>query len=351
MKRTRFYTVLLLAVLLTAAAIFRHRSHSVVKTISTNTASVISTSTNSETSMPSDNPTENKPTEVAKLPVDRLAQMGITPEMTQGQREEKFKEWYISQAAKMSAQHQHSIEFYGETLDESNQPVAGVNAHLILTESPATPNGIVEANIQSDTQGYFTFTGAVGKLLQVWLDKSGYYVSKSNRIDFDYMGYQPNPNQPEVFHLRKKGSGSDLISAVLNAKMPRDGTPVNIDLIKGKVGASGQLQMSQVKPPYESWKKATAWSFNMTIPDGGFVEESEEFPFEAPINGYLSTITFNFRAGQPDWKTNLKKSYYIVFGTPPCYGRVDIENDIMWDGAHISYSINPDGSRNLEPKP
>ena len=167
---------------------------------------------------------------------------------------------------------------------------------------------------------------------------------------FDYTTYQPNLLRPEVFHLRKKGVGAGLISSTLDVKFARDGTPMNVDFINQNFGTTGQLKMVQIKPPYESWKQATAWSFKMEIPDGGFVEENDEFPFEAPESGYQTTIEFIFKAGQPDWQTDLKKSYYIVFGNPPRHGRLDVENDIMWGGARIKYAINPDGSRNLESK-
>lgn len=351
MKRFHLYVVLALAVLLTVAANSWHRSHSVANTtVSTDTLADIQTPTNSEKSMPSDNKAGKNSSEVTKPPVDRLAQMGITPDMTQSQKEEKYMQWYAAESAKIAVEHQHPVEFYGETVDESNQPVADATADLVLTESPATPNGIVETNLQSDTQGLFYFGGAIGKMLQVSVYKKGYNSTKNSRINFDYADYQPNPNKPEVFHLRKKGAGADLISAVLNVQGPRDGTPVGVDFLNKSFGGSGPMQMSQTKPPYESWKEATEWSFRMTIPDGGFVEENDEFPFEAPVNGYQPTIDFDFKVDQPDWKTSFTKSYYIVFGNPPCYGNLTVQTDIMWGGARITYAINPNGSRYLEPK-
>jgi hypothetical protein len=344
----------LLAVLVVGIAIFWHHSNNAANAdVETQTLTVSAKPVLSNNST-GEKITHSETTQTPAIPNDRLTQMGITPDMTQSQREEKYVQWYAAESAKIAAQHQHLIEFYGLTVDESNQPVAGVNAHLILTESPATPNGIVETNTQSDAQGFFSFSGAVGKLLQVWLDKNGYYVSKSNRIDFDYMGYQPNPNQPEVFHLRKKGAGADLITARygvywdLGVSAPLDGTPVWVDFFNRKVGETGQLEISQTKPPYSAWKTATQWTYKMEIPDGGLVEENDEFPFEAPEGGYQSIVGFDFQQGQ-NWATNLKKDYYIKFGNPPRYGRIHVETSIM-SGTSLQYAINPDGSRYLEPK-
>jgi len=43
----------------------------------------------------------------------------------------------------------------------------------------------------------------------------------------------------------------------------------------------------------------------MDIPDGGFVEENDEFPFEAPESGYQSIVDFAFQQGQPNWTTDI----------------------------------------------
>ena len=179
--------------------------------------------------------------------------MGITPDMTQSQRQEKYVQWYAAESAKIAARHQHPVEFYGQTVDDSNQPVAGVNVSLSLSEPPNPgPHGTLETNLQSDAQGYFVFGDAIGKSLQIRLSKNGYYVSRSNRIDFDYMDYRPNPNQPEVFHLRKKGVGADLITSQdgvfqdLEFSTPRDGTPVRVDYFNRKVGNEGQMQIRTV---------------------------------------------------------------------------------------------------------
>ena len=52
-------------------------------------------------------------------------------------------------------------------------------------------------------------------------------------------------------------------------------------------------------------------------PDGGLVEESDEFPFEAPESGYQPVMQFDFQQGQTNWATMLKKDFYIKLGNPP----------------------------------
>jgi len=88
----------------------------------------------------------------------------------------------------------------------------------------------------------------------------------------------------------------------------------------------------------------------MEIPDGGFVGHNDEFPFEAPESGYQPAVEFAFQQGQTEWRTDLKTNYYIKFGNPPKYGRIELDTSIMMAGARLIYAINPDGSRYLEPK-
>jgi hypothetical protein len=61
-------------------------------------------------------------------------------------------------------------------------------------------------------------------------------------------------------------------------------------------------------------------------------------------------VEFNFQKSQPDWIENLKTNYYVKYGNPPRYGRLEVETSVSYGGAILIYAINPDGSQNLEPK-
>jgi len=355
MKRVLITCFLLAALLLGGLVVFRHLSSSQVEAINE-----VPASSNAPTSPDSESTSAVSQTNTA--PIDPLAKMGITPDMTQKQREQKYLEWYASQASKMTERNRRPIAFYGQTVDESNQPVAGVNVHLILGESPATPDGIVETHLQTDANGAFSYADAIGHVLQVWLGKDGYYVPKSNRINFDFTSYQPNPFQPEVFHLRKKRPGVNLITSQygvyrsVGVTAPRDGTPVYVDFFTRQVSSDGQLEISQKKPVLEQYRNAAEfeanvkeWSYRLAIPDGGLVETTEEFPFEAPLTGYQPVVEYNFQKGDTNWVERIDKTYYIAFGNPRKYGRIHVSTAIS-SGTSLEYAINPDGSQNLEPQ-
>ncbi len=252
------------------------------------------------------------------------------------------------------------ISFYGRVVDEGNQPVASAIAHFSWTD--LSPSGTSEADAQSDSNGLFSLVGRTGKRVSVTVSKEGFYTTPSEKLSsFEYANpadglFTPDPNQPVVFHLRKKGAGAELVTSAYGASwnfpihIPRDGAPVDIDLLKRSVGQNGQLRISETKPDYGHWKAANSWSFRMEIPDGGFVEENDEFEFEAPQTNYQPIIEFRFEKGTPGWADGIRRNYYIKFGEPPRYGRLRVETSIDMGGATLSYAINPDGTRNLEPK-
>jgi hypothetical protein len=251
------------------------------------------------------------------------------------------------------------ISFYGEVVDETHKPVFEANVHFTWTD--LSKKGTSEDDTKSDSDGLFSLHHRTGKRISVTVSKEGFYTTPSERLSsFEYANpadglFSPDPNNPIVFHLRKKGVGVELITSQYGMSpdfpihVPRDGTRVQIDLLQRKVGESGQIQISESKPEQTAWKQATSWSFRMEIPDGGFVEENEEFPFEAPETGYRSVVQFDFQQGQTNWATLLKKDFYIKFGNPPRYGRFQVQTGISYGGAILTYAINPSGSRNLEP--
>lgn len=250
------------------------------------------------------------------------------------------------------------INFYGRVVDENEQAVEGASADFKWTD--LSSNGNSEYHTVSDASGLFFMLNQKGKRLSVTASKPGYYSAADARLaSFEYANpadglFTPDPRNPVVFHLRKKGTGTDLITSQYGMKphfgvtVPLDGTSVQVDLLERKTGASGQLKVSQIKPPSKEWKQATEWSFRMEIPDGGFVEYNDEFPFEAPERGYASVIEFQFRKGETNWVEGIKKDFYIKFGNPSRYGRLHLDTLIEMGGARFTYAINPDGSRNLE---
>jgi hypothetical protein len=246
------------------------------------------------------------------------------------------------------------IRFCGKVVDENTVPIPGTEVHLSWTDT--SPGGRSQTNLRTDTNGLFVLSGVTGRVLSVDVSKPGYYASKRGESYFDYGSrYVPEPNAPIVFQLRKRGRGADLITSQygvfpeLEFSMPRDGAPVRVDFLNRKVGDTGQLELSAVKPPRWERTEKPEWSLRMSIPDGGFVEHADEFPFEAPQAGYQPNIELHYKVGETNWAETIRKKYYVAFGEPRRYGRITVDTGIYM-GMNLGYAINPDGSRDLEPK-
>jgi len=357
MKRNHFIVVLVAVGLLALGIIFRLHSQK-ENTVGTTEIPGVPIATQVEPKKPAINVGG---TNISAEDLNRMAaeqskklesRMGITPDMTPEQVKQKALDWYRSQAGRLVPE-QKPIEFYGKVVDENTNGIAGANIHFIWSTASAE-NGTLTADTVSASDGTFSLVSGTGSGISVYVSKDGYYETKGlNHIDYDPSGSGSSKDNPVLFHFRKKGHGADLVTSQyglarsLDFSSPRDGSSVRVDFLNRKTGSDGQMEVSQVKPAYGSWQSATSWSYRLTIPDGGFVETSEEFPFQAPESGYQPTVDFNFQKSDPNWTERLDKTYYIAFGNPRRYGRIHVQTSIS-SGTILQYAINPDGSQNLE---
>jgi hypothetical protein len=263
--------------------------------------------------------------------------------------------------AQWRSQVQPPIEFYGLVVDENNQPVEGANAEMIW--STFQPEASFKTNKLTRADGLFSLQDVSGGQLEVNISKPGCYSLKKGNENFfnyitlpGYVPFHPDRAQPVVFHLKRKGGGVELITSRQNREpwfpvsLPRDGRPVQVDLVARKIATNGTLELSQVKPELEKVRGATEWSFELAIPDGGLIEQNDELPFLAPEEGYAPEAVYRFKKTETNWSSEIKKSYYIRFGNPVRYGWLTVETSISTGGVYLTYAINPNGERNLEPK-
>jgi hypothetical protein len=115
------------------------------------------------------------------------------------------------------AMSQKTIEFYGKAVDESNQPIEGAKIEFTWIHFFPPPQGAISTNAISDQQGQFSLSGVIGVSLNVRVSKDGFYdVKNLNRTNFAYstslnsIPFQPDSNNPVIFHLCKGGIGADL---------------------------------------------------------------------------------------------------------------------------------------------
>jgi hypothetical protein len=249
------------------------------------------------------------------------------------------------------------ITFYGKVVDENAQPVEG--AQVEFDWNDLSPAGHSEVRTTSDAWGLFSLTGVQGKRLLVSVKKTGYYTwHERNQGSFEYASksediyHKPDPNNPVLFYLKKKGEAEPLVKIEKYFRIRRDGTPVSVDLLKGKEAPKGQgdLQVEcwtadQHKDRFNRYN----WRCRITVPNGGLIESTKEFDFEAPENGYRPSDEIEMPMSLAEkWRPEAEKRYFVKLGNGN-YARIMFR--MIAGGDHffkIESFLNPSGSRNLE---
>jgi len=255
------------------------------------------------------------------------------------------------------------IRFYGKVVDQRDEPVPGATVHFQWNDLSA--KGTSEATKESDNQGLFLLDGVQGKFLGVQVNKDGYYTvgGADGIVGFEYANpaenwfYEPDPDNPVVFHLRKKGESQPLTVKSIELNLTGQGATRTIDFPTGKVSpAGGQLQVTVWKPsitneqinagkvfPYD-------WRIQVKINDGGLFEHNDVFAFEAPDTGYASEFDAKLHpTNGASTDVTVNKQFYFYFGEPRKYGRLHLRTDGDRPYVFVDYWFNPTpGSRNLE---
>lgn len=252
------------------------------------------------------------------------------------------------------------IDFYGKVVDEKDQPVPGAEIEFGWTD--LSDDGHSERRTTSDGQGLFSLNGVNGKHLGIHITKEGYYTSfQRNRFDFEYADpaethyHKPDPSNPVLFRLVKKREPAELVRRDKDYGVPKDGTPIQIDIRKGKKIPAGQGDL-QIECWTEDQRKDGMnrynWRCRISVPGGGLVQTTKEFDVEAPENGYkpADEILMTTDLGK-DWKDNVRKKYFLKLRDGN-FARIDFKMFPFGDHfCSIESYLNPTGSRNLEYDP
>jgi len=255
---------------------------------------------------------------------------------------------------------QKPIDFYGKVLDEGNNPVAGANVQFRWDDLTAE-NWTRTSTTESDVEGLFSLHDKHGATLTVSISKEGYYTPHSGQGSFHYAFGNPNfssdPQNPIIFYLRKKGKGESLIEKDFPPGMGQiwqlhhDGTPIELDLLKGAQvpAGSGQLKLEFWRDLSDRKARVFDWKCQLSVIGGGLVETPEEFAFETPESGYQPSIVIDMPATNQNWQGEIRSKCYIQIANGN-YGRIDFYL-LAYNGVFTVHSvINPTGSRNLEPQ-
>ena len=252
------------------------------------------------------------------------------------------------------------LNFYGQVLNQDGQPISGAQIRMsgehvfyLIAQGIASTN--IEMKTLTDSDGRFEWTDAKGDALTVEsVEKAGYKLSPNAAHNF-----APSSGsfaEPVIFKMWKLGEKAQLVAGDKFWGIIPDGRIYTIDLLQGtkeeSANANGDFRISITRPAGVSRQDHYNWSFQITPIDGGIMETEDDFMYLAPELGYAAKFDFLFDTSRSSWTYTVKKSFYIKTRGGQTYGRINIEvfphykNQGVLD---IKWSVNPNGSRNLQP--
>lgn len=248
------------------------------------------------------------------------------------------------------------IEFYGKVIDQHGEAVGGASIKILpVNNAFGTSDSSSDFEITSDAKGLFSITNMKALSIGILVTKEGYLTlgdrgldrpASSRSIDFglsDTKGKQfKNPNSPTLFTLHKIGPVEPLVYVDERSwRLAVDGTPRNIALDSEKGIGSHQIEFrflsgwNKLPMDNEINSKRYNWSFEAYIPGGGFLKNGSDYNFEAPEDGYVEMIKFEYAASMPkeQWKRSRTERYFVRFA----------------DGTHGRIRFDIDGSSDMSP--
>jgi hypothetical protein len=223
-------------------------------------------------------------------------------------------------------------------LDSDGKPLAQITVHY---EGGDELEGRTIGSAETDADGNARVQGYVNQQLSVSVETTNYYFQSQQSAGINFA--EGAKKRPVVFYLRKKDHPVPLISYGGGLHAPNDGTVANFPL-RGNTRPEiiGQLQI-------QGWNhlsfatNSNDWKVQLTVPNGGIIESTNQFDFVAPDNGYPKNVDF-----QESGSKLVKKRFFIKLQRGYIRFNLEVEmgKDMFVSG---NYYFNPTGSQNLEP--
>ncbi len=281
---------------------------------------------------------------------------------------------YLMLTRKMLLTENLPVQFHAHAIDQDGNGVPDaqlelrltrVNELKVLREFPHMHMGSELTNevitLVSDAAGWFHLAGRVGKLMVVNnLSVSGYVCGQAGYTYFDYDGKDPtaefkNPAKGYTFHLWKKGMTEKLVKANWSVGVEAYGTNwYFVNLLTGPVKDARDADFCFWFETVKDVNGNPARNFRYEVLNGGLLEYSGFYPYQAPETGYTPALDWYYepfgRHAKEDLSALMKKDFYVKLRNGKIFGVITwhwaAENNVG-----ISCYFNPTGSRNLEPDP
>lgn len=257
------------------------------------------------------------------------------------------------------------VVLYGKVIDQFGAPVADAAVAGSIQVNNGTRVGEDKISLTTDANGLFSISGYKGKALGIWVKKKGYVMATtSTRFVYSLLWseaerYNPDPNNPAVIKMWKLQGAEPLTSINQRYKFHVADSPVNFDLLTGKiVPTGGDVKITVSRSPGDvSERTLQDWGVQIEAVDGGMIETpamESRVVYEMPSSGYQPSDTFVLSTNAPHkWSGSIDQMYFLQSRGGQVFAKVDISvtinqqpNDYVWIEFHGE--ANPNGSRNFE---
>ncbi len=252
---------------------------------------------------------------------------------------------------------QAPLIYFGKVVDESNQPIAGVQVSYNASAMDESRKEIQNTGtVTTDERGIFKIDGVKGIGLMLQLSHPNYYPYPENSTGFDKRSiprkgyFSDSAEKAELFRMHSKGHPVPLVHRRGGADVPVNSGSATAEFYgQADKQVVGTLQIEAAGDTPKNWSPTPYdWSVRLTVPGGGLVESTHQFDFVAPDSGYQQSIEIDMGKDRPGWSDTVDKSYFVKL--PNGYARMAIHMRAKTPlYTSLEYFFNPDGSTNLEP--
>jgi hypothetical protein len=253
---------------------------------------------------------------------------------------------------KLAPEDKASMDTYGKVVNQDGRPVvdAKVRGFLEFKEM----NIDEEHDTTTDAQGRFQFLGLHGKGLAMVPEKEGFEFNSNILPNVNRpSNYLPNPDSPLIFTMWKLRGPEPMKHIQMHSYISCDGGITRFDLLTGKKDTDGDFSVSLSRSPTNiAPNKPFNWSVTFEVTNGGLKGITNIYPYEAPLDGYQSRITFDFPTNAPQWSSLFTPSFYFKSKDGNVFGRMTIKIMANFQPPPTLFDAeiyaNPGGSRILE---
>ena len=284
---------------------------------------------------------------------------------------EKTREKYLNRARNAGLQMNRPIDFYGQIIDQNNQPLIDVKVKCETSyfgESvlPGLMPHHKKIERTTDTNGRFSIESENGLAMDIKIDaQRGYEFINNGMFGVSVRDQDVNtppistPAKPYIFHAFKYSNAETLLhGAIAVYNCVPDGRGYIVDFRKDEIFEGlegGDLKISIQRPLKDAYflsRNDYDWSVSIQGEKADILETHDKFMYQAPSTGYAPSWSFLQKVGQPEYSKKVAPKIYFRSRDSSTYGRLEFEiisdyND--YSAIIVKYSINPAGSQNLEP--